>query len=372
MVSGPKETRLKVGPHRSVHLSEDPVHGPVILKRYRSSGAWRRFRDGLRARHEMKMLTRLRDSGLRVPQPHSCERREGVWTLCVQAVQGARSLSEFLAPLSPIVAPGAKASMARNLGTLVGHAHALGLDHGDLHGGNLLLDEEGDAWLIDVPKARVRKPATSAIIERDLIVLNAEAREFVPRDLLHRFWASWRKSFLAHGGAPTLASREMLKRVESGAITHRRDSLKQHEDRWVRESGVCEVREHNGKTVLAAKNPAASAWFENESQHIFTDTVNDEVFHAWKHVGRAWQHGLPCVIPLYLEPGTPPRAVYLLPRALVSMGLALNWRNTDFFAALRERELDLSPRSQPVEAGGGNLLFGARCRLVPPRVPLDD
>ena len=77
------------------------------------------------------------------------------------------------------------------------------------------------------------------------------------------------------------------------------------------------------------------------------------------------------MIPLYLEQGSPPRAVYLLPQALVSMGMALNWRNTDLFAALRERELDLSPRSQPNEAASGHLLFGPRCRLVNPRVPFD-
>ena len=371
MVPGPAETRLKVGPHRSVSLREDPIHGSLVIKRYQSAGRWSRLRDGGRARREMRMLKRLHGAGLAVPHPIACERRAGLWTLSVKAIQGARAFSDFLQPLPTASTASERQRMARNLGGLVGQAHALGLDHGDLHGGNLLLDVAGSAWLIDVPKARLRRAPDPSVLERDLVTLLAEAREFVAPGLALRFWCAWRRSFLAHGGKQELASRELLKRVESKACLQRRESLKQHENRWIRPSGVCELREYHGKTVLAAKHAAARAWFDNESQHTFTDTVNDEVFHAWKNVGRAWQHGLPCMIPLYLEQGSPPRAVYLLPQALVSMGMALNWRNTDLFAALRERELDLSPRSQPNEAASGHLLFGPRCRLVNPRVPFD-
>jgi tRNA A-37 threonylcarbamoyl transferase component Bud32 len=362
-----QETPLKPGLHRDVCLRTD-VHGArTVVKRFHSRGHWRRLGDRFRAKGEFKMLNRLRALGLRVPAALACAKRQGAWELSLAEIPGARSLSERLNPLG---AGDRKfegldlARAARQLGSLLGQAHGLGLDHGDLHGGNLLLDPQSQAWLVDVPKARIHSKLPLETILQDLTTLEADSREFIPAGLRHRFWLAWKAAFLAERGTLPPELKLLAQGIKNSAITQRREALLQHANRWLRVSGLCERRDYQGRPVLAARHELAQAWFKGPGLAAVFDQGHPMVEPSWTTVGRAWQHGLPSLIPLFVRRGPEPMAAYLLPEQAATLGFQLSQDDRPLATALASRGLAMSAKSQSVHSKENLPLLGPGCRLI--------
>jgi RIO-like serine/threonine protein kinase len=145
---------LKSSPARSVRLEYGGgTDGrgeaePRVVKRFAAGGLFSVPRDAARARREHALLTELHACGLPVPRPLSLERRGDGWEVAMQWIPQARTLQERL------LAGDTRDLPARALGTLLARLQAAGVDHPDLHPGNVLIDAAGSAWAIDFHKAR--------------------------------------------------------------------------------------------------------------------------------------------------------------------------------------------------------------------------
>ena len=327
MKPDPQTTWIKRGLHRSVAIQSGVEGGPRVIKRYRARSWLRRFRDRGRARNEFEILRRLRALGLRVPEPLSLQHAEGAWELHCELIEGARRLIDVLeAPHGCGVVP---ETLARRFGRLVGRAHAHGLDHGDLHVGNLLVDVRGEAWMIDFTNSALHARLSPAVVARDLVNLAADTRETVALDLRRRFFIAWRREV-------ALDAREIVElaaRVERLAVARRRAALVEHEARWLRASGVCEPLDCDDVPVLLSRvaREACPTAVERLVEldrldgdetplplpgtpfELWSDTRKRSLRTAWTLLGRASQHHLPGLIPLALFGGDRPRAVYLVP-----------------------------------------------------------
>ncbi len=137
----------------------------LVLRRYLRGGfAARLSRDGyawngearVRSLAEYRLLRELRQRGLAVPAPHAaCYWRRGrVYraAILVERIAGARSLADLAAERGN-AAPWAET------GRLLAAFHQAGLDHADLNAHNVLFDEHGAGWLIDLDRGRLRRPA---------------------------------------------------------------------------------------------------------------------------------------------------------------------------------------------------------------------
>lgn len=72
--------------------------------------------------------------------------------ILVERIAGARSLADLAAERGN-AAPWAET------GRLLAAFHQAGLDHADLNAHNVLFDEHGAGWLIDLDRGRLRRPA---------------------------------------------------------------------------------------------------------------------------------------------------------------------------------------------------------------------
>jgi len=300
---------LKRGLHRDVELRPGADGAWVVVKHYRSRGALRRLGDRRRAAREEALLAGLHAAGVRVPRPLALERDREGWRLAMEPVEGARTLAELLEAGSPL-----PAGLARDLGSAVGRAHAVGLRHGDLHAGNLLVDVRGEGWLVDLAAARHTDPLEERRLREDLVALLADAIERAPRAELARFVAAW----LAE--QPAARRRRWREPAERRALAaearrHRRRSLRRHADRWTRASGLCAAHAVGDArllvardapphladaselaTLLAGEEPASAL----EARGLVLDAERGAAAR-WTRVGIARQHALPALAPLALR-----------------------------------------------------------------------
>lgn len=117
-----------------------------------------------RAFRELRLTAELHARGLPVPTPvAACVWRSHMSyqaALITRRLPGTQALAECLA--------GADAALLERVGASVARFHAAGLDHVDLNARNLLVDGEGQVWLIDFDRCRLRRPGTwqAANLER--------------------------------------------------------------------------------------------------------------------------------------------------------------------------------------------------------------
>jgi 3-deoxy-D-manno-octulosonic acid kinase len=138
-----------------------------------------------RAFREWRLLRRLSDAGLAVPNPVAARvRRSGlVYTADILTVYipGTRKLSAFIAERR------VPEDTWRRVGKLVRAVHDQGVDHPDLTAHNLLLDGRGQVFLVDFDNAHLRAPGAwqqrgVERLERSLRKVAVEtATEFDPR-----------------------------------------------------------------------------------------------------------------------------------------------------------------------------------------------
>lgn len=140
--------------------------GDAVLRRYRRGGAVARvLKDSYvwtgvaqtRPIREFRLLAAAIGMGLPVPRPLAAEvRRRGAFysgDLMMARIGAAETLSARLASAVDWSSIDWGA-----IGTTLGRIHARGFEHADLNAHNLLLDGQGQVWVIDWDRGRRRQP----------------------------------------------------------------------------------------------------------------------------------------------------------------------------------------------------------------------
>jgi 3-deoxy-D-manno-octulosonic acid kinase len=136
-----------------------------VVRHYRRGGYVARFvedhylwlgAERSRSFREWRLLRRLHDAGLPVPNPiaaHVC-RKGLVYTadIITTYLPDTRKLSAFIAERD------VPRDCWRRIGRMVRAVHAYGVEHPDLTAHNILLDARGQLFLVDFDNARVRAP----------------------------------------------------------------------------------------------------------------------------------------------------------------------------------------------------------------------
>jgi len=167
-----------------------------VLRRYRRGGWAARVSDDrylwggprhVRSLNEFDILRSLHESGLPVPRPFAAAYwKHGITyraAIIVERIPGVRALASALDVADSEQVAGSIYAM-----------HEQGVWHADLNAYNILLDEEGRAWLIDFDKARrpvlslERRSANLLRLRRSLAKV-AGARGIVWWDELNRSYA---------------------------------------------------------------------------------------------------------------------------------------------------------------------------------------
>lgn len=152
-------------PGRGSSLFLDAGREQWVLRPYRRGGLVARLNEagylwtGLertRAFREFRLTAHLHELGLPVPRPVAAGVTRGglgyTATLITVRIRAARALAERLADVEP--------ALLERVGATLRRFHAAGLDHVDLNARNILVDAEGQVWLIDLDRCRLRSPGT--------------------------------------------------------------------------------------------------------------------------------------------------------------------------------------------------------------------
>jgi 3-deoxy-D-manno-octulosonic acid kinase len=139
--------------------------GDAVLRHYRRGGVPGRFvrdrylfmgEEATRGFREFRLLVRLRDLGLPVPQPLAAGFvRSGLFyraDLLTARVPDARTLAEC-------GREALSAKVWRELGALLARFHRQGVFHADLNAHNIMIGESGALWLLDFDRGEIREPS---------------------------------------------------------------------------------------------------------------------------------------------------------------------------------------------------------------------
>ncbi|WP_422821858.1 3-deoxy-D-manno-octulosonic acid kinase [Vreelandella lionensis] len=107
-----------------------------------------------RAFREVRLTAALYEQGLPVPRPVACcVTRFGLTyeaALLTVRISGSRALASLLTNGE------ADEALLKRVGAMIKRFHQEGLDHVDLNARNILVDEAGKPWLIDLDRCRLR------------------------------------------------------------------------------------------------------------------------------------------------------------------------------------------------------------------------
>jgi len=159
---------------------------------------WRGYRAGLgRLKSEIELTARLHAAGAPVPEPaFIIAKRDGIlWraAFCTVHIEDAVDAIRFLqsGPQNATLQNAAQAA-----GRAVANLHRLGLRHGDLHLGNLLIREQQpdcQAWVIDLDGSHLGPPLSAKEKRRQLDRL---CRSLKKRGLIDRCGPEAQSAFL--------------------------------------------------------------------------------------------------------------------------------------------------------------------------------
>lgn len=244
---------VKTGPHRTVYHVRLP-EGDYYVKHFRAADWRARLRNLVRrtqASREFEAAQRIAGLGLPTFEPlalgEACHWPGLTDSLLVnRAIPGTVPLDRYLstdfAGLSPQRRSELRQRLACELGRIAARLHAAGVEHVDLHAGNLLLHVQGDdasplLSLIDLHAVRFHSVLASWRRDRNLLAL-------------HQFFA----------GRSTRADRRRF---------------------W---NAYC--------TALAAVEPSADGTGRDEDRGARLERlVTDAAEAAWRRADRAWQRG---------------------------------------------------------------------------------
>lgn len=180
----------------------DAPFGQAVLRHYLRGGLVARFNRDLhlwrgsgrvRSFAEFRLARDLRRANLPVAEPIAAQYvRSGAFyraAILVRRLPGVRSLADRAA--TPADAPW------QDTGRLLALFHRAGLDHVDLNAHNILFDEAGRGWLVDLDRCRQRLPETGwrsrnlARLERSLLKLRGDRDEAAVRADFARLRAAY-------------------------------------------------------------------------------------------------------------------------------------------------------------------------------------
>jgi tRNA A-37 threonylcarbamoyl transferase component Bud32 len=336
---------LKQSPRRTVALwpPETPGARPLVVKRYHHPDRIARFFDRSRAEQELGLLRRLFEAGVPVPRPVEVRRAAGAWELVTEWIEGAVSLEDVLNGRAPAPAP--IEVLARSTGELLARAHAAGLDHPDLHPGNLLVQPGAKVWMVDVRGARVLTRLDPEIRRRDLVALASATRERLDERARARFLSSYRRALPARLASDLPPRAQLAREIESAARIHRREAVRRARLRWTRLSSVCRPVEVAGLTGYRSAEIEAAG----SRVVVVRDLPWREILECWYAAARLCDHAIPSARPLLLVREPRRCAVFALPesaRALREMpgsgaGASVQRSLEALLASLRDRGLAL-------------------------------
>lgn len=329
---------LKTGPGRSVRVEDHPGPAATVVKRIDARGLARTWRVR-RARAEFDVQQQLFAAGVSVPEPLELRADASGVELVSRYLADARSLHELERGPAP---PDAWCTLAaRRTGELVARAHALGLDHPDLHEKNVLVTSDARPWLIDFSGARLRGQPDARTARRDLVQLAAATRERVPLRLRQRALAAWWRAVPAacrpKGKLGTFAAA-----LEAAARVRRAEVLERSARRWLRPSSAARAFTIDGGTVCARASlrdeeiiafafdqaPAASAYTDlaGTALRALAELLGDaapgallvtvagkSALETWTAAARLEEHAVRAPRPLVFVRKPFPRAVFALP-----------------------------------------------------------
>lgn len=168
-----------------------PGNPGLVLRHYRRGGLVARLLHDRylgrnpftsRAMREFSLLAQLRDAGLPVPQPVAarCQRVNAFSyraDLLLVRIADAPSLAEHLGRGQPL-----PLAHWQSVGQTIARLHQQFVDHVDLNAHNLLIDPQGQVWLIDFDRCRRRStPPPAAWAQRNLDRLLRSLRKLQAR-----------------------------------------------------------------------------------------------------------------------------------------------------------------------------------------------
>jgi tRNA A-37 threonylcarbamoyl transferase component Bud32 len=368
---------LKSGYARSVYLEP----GSGVVKRFHHPGTLQACFDRRRAAAEERLLAALGARALPVPRPLGVRRRNGAWELVMQEIEGALELGKHLELLAGSAERGAivdaaTAELAGRVGTLVGRLHRAGLDHPDLHPGNLLVDPRGALWLVDVHGARLAaRPVGRAVAERDLVALLAYLRELLDPAARARLLEAW---FAASELVPAPLCAELALDLEARARFQRRAWVARAAGRWWRDSSLA-VAHAFEQGVLHARRGVprerALALYREPAAVGLLALRDGLLRQRFEAAARLEEHRVPCAAPLLCGPGL---ALFELPpsfETLAVRALAPEEQGA-LLGALHDRGLALDlAKAHAFRGAAGALLLAPPASLAsldprPRRIPL--
>lgn len=158
----------------------DGEFGMGVLRHYRRGGMaarlgrsryWWAGEARVRSVAELRLLREMRARGVQVPAPIAAWYvREGLQyraAIIVERISGALTLARRMTDVEP---------PWRDAGRLIARAHRAGLDHADLNAENILFDDTGVGWLIDLDRG-VLRPARQGWRMRNLERLHRSLRK---------------------------------------------------------------------------------------------------------------------------------------------------------------------------------------------------
>ncbi len=389
---------LKTNLNRTV-LRDREANREIVVKRFHSPGALRRLADGRRAAREFEVLSGLHERGLPVPEPLELRKRDEHWEVVSAWIPNARPLEDFLRGGHAI--PPAAGDLARRLARLLARTWSTGLVHSDLHAGNVLLDEAGEAWLIDFQHAQIRTEVSLRRRINDLVVLSAEVRELVSARFRARFMVELLRNLDTDNRTALGARTALAQRVEEEARLHHRHRVHRRQLRWTRESSSCrefdqspmhgwvnrefEVADDLGlKAIIGTPFDQTSTLLSNgfeileidhpEGNWILVRAQEESVLReAWYTAVRVQDHGLPGPTPcLFLDEPEPralfrerPNGHYLTKALALRSGNELLSPLMHLLGGLHDRGLALADLSlETFRAAGREVSFGTPLEII--------
>lgn len=284
------ERILKQGPRRTVLLlvPAQAIPGPGrVIKRYHAPEFLGGLRDQRRAQQEFQTLVQLRKLGLAAPRPLEVRLQGNHWELVMEEIPGARNLEQIFAQ------NGARFKLAAALAEFLYQLLVLEVRHGDLHPGNVVLDEQDKLWLVDMRGVRSDAPYGERELRELLVHLCQTCRETTS--------ACWRASVMARlrrccdeGQLAHLLGDLDLPAIESSARTLRRKKGRKRIGRWQRESSAA-TRRKAGWLALD-RNPGD--WIRTPPASL------DQALGCWNSLGHLAEHGIPAERPVLLWVGS--------------------------------------------------------------------
>lgn len=340
----PVTTTLKRGRARRIVLERWEEEGRargVVVKHFESPNPLHVLRDRARAHAEFWALTRLAEQGLPVPRAHAIRRVGRGWQVEMDWVRGSRDLAALLASDAPW--PADRATCAERLGRLFASMHAAGIEHTDLHAGNVLLDGEGRPVLIDLHGAAVGVRWTRERLRRQLIAAAATERERTSARFRALFFTAWHRALPAELRDLLEPPARLARDVEGRARFEHRANVLRNLDRWTRASSRVRVARTAGGRVAArldlddelvercarlAQEPPpphgeelysiGAAGPDGPELFLLRGPGGRVIRRRWLAAARLQEHGVPALLPYVLaldqrrwavfaaEPGTRP------------------------------------------------------------------